>query len=86
MTCTAVRFIIINMVLPTRRSAGKQQVTMSNDTEESEKRTAGAFPGTPHPQKRMRLEQDDDVTPPTEESANPADDNAPSATGYDEVS
>jgi hypothetical protein len=35
---------------------------MAQDMEEGRKGTAGTFPDTPHPQKRMRV----DDTPPTE--------------------
>jgi hypothetical protein len=70
------------MVLPTRRSS-VQQVTMEGQdpTEQGGKRTAGTFPGTPHPQKRMRCKDNGD-TPPTEETATEEQ----AAAAYDEVS
>ena len=66
---------------------------MTKDSGEKRPVTANPYLSTPHPQKRMRLEQQDndgdDITPPTDTSGDTADNPAGTSgggDGYDEVS
>jgi len=79
------------MVLPIRRSTGNQQVTMDAPIHleiniPEQKRSATAFPDTPHPQKTMRLEERHGDTPPTDTSGDTAENAGDNGAGYDEVS